>query len=49
MSVFGGTLFSLLPLLSAEEVCRTLILAAIGTTVSFFMSWLLKRMMRRRK
>ncbi len=49
MGIFGGTLLNIVALLPAEEVYRTLILASIGTAVSFFVSYGLKRLMRGRK
>lgn len=38
----GGVLFSILPNLAYEDVARTVILAIIGTTVSFFLTLILR-------
>ncbi|TAM99789.1 MAG: hypothetical protein EPN39_05900 [Chitinophagaceae bacterium] len=44
--ITGGTLLSLLPIISSEELAKALILAALGTAVSFGVSlilqWLIK-------
>lgn len=42
----GGTLSGLIPLVSTGELVHTLILAGTGATVSFFISYFLKRMLR---
>lgn len=49
MGILGGTLTSLLHLVTADDLLRTLVLAAAGATVSFLVSWLLKRIISRGK
>lgn len=44
----GGTLFSVFPWMGSHELVRTIVLAAVGATVSFFVSLLLQRLTRRR-
>ncbi|MFB2121119.1 hypothetical protein [Parapedobacter sp. 2B3] len=44
----GGTLLSVLAQLGMHDVVKTAVLAAIGATVSFAVSWLLQRCTRRR-
>lgn len=39
-----GTIFCLVPVLTSEEVLRTVLLAATGAGVSFIVSWILKRL-----
>ncbi|ETN94004.1 hypothetical protein [Zhouia amylolytica] len=41
--IIGGTLFSVLPLYGLEALWETAITAAIGASISFFMSILLKK------
>ncbi|WP_162984984.1 hypothetical protein [Mesonia aquimarina] len=38
----GGTLCSILPVLSSEDILKTIILAAIGAVVSCMVSFLIK-------
>ena len=45
----GGTLLVLLLNITSEEVLKTAVLAAVGAVVSFFISYLLKRIMEKRK
>jgi len=44
----SGTLLSTLPLISSQEVIKTIILAAIGATVSFLVTVILRRYGRKR-
>ena len=44
----GGTLLSVLAQLGMHDLVKTAVLAAIGATVSFAVSWLLQRCTRRR-
>ena len=46
---WGGVLFSFLGNLGWEEIIRTVVLAIIGTLVSFLASAFLKRLADRRK
>jgi len=46
---FGGTLLILLLHITSEEVLKTMVLAAVGAVVSFFISYLLKRIIEKRK
>lgn len=43
MGTLSGTLCSLLFYFPLEDVLRTVITAAVGATVSFAVSWLLKK------
>ncbi len=43
----SGTLLSALGFIGAHDVLKTAILAAIGATVSFMVSWALQRWRRR--
>ncbi len=45
----GGTLLSVLAQLGTHDVLKTAVLAAIGATVSFFVTLLLQRLARRRR
>lgn len=45
----GGTLLVLLLNITSEEVLKTAVLAAVGAVVSFFISYLLKRIVEKRK
>ncbi|UFH34563.1 hypothetical protein [Flavobacterium acetivorans] len=45
----GGTFLSVLPNLSSEDVLKTVLLAIIGTVVSFIISLVLKNGMKKRK
>jgi mannitol-specific phosphotransferase system IIBC component len=45
----GGTLFVLLLHVSSEELIKTVLLAAVGAVVSFAVSFLLNKMIKRRK
>lgn len=40
--ITGGTLLSLLPVISSEELVKSLMLAALGTAISFGVSLLLQ-------
>lgn len=43
----GGTLLSTLPLISASEILRTILLAALGATISFLVTLLLQKIRRK--
>ena len=45
----GGTLFVLLLHLTSGEGIKTAVLAAVGAVVSFFVSYVLNRFIKRRK
>jgi putative flippase GtrA len=45
----GGTLLVLLLHISSEELIKTVLLAAVGAVVSFGVSFLLNKMIKRRK
>lgn len=45
----GGTLTVIIASISTQELVKTVVLAAVGAAVSFMVSLLLKRMMRKRK
>jgi hypothetical protein len=45
----GGTLFVLLLHITSEEVLKTALLAAVGAGVSFFVSYALNRIIKRRR
>jgi putative flippase GtrA len=45
----GGTLFVLLLHVSSEELIKTVLLAAVGAGVSFAVSFLLNKMIKKRK
>ena len=45
----AGTLLSILPNLFSEDILKTIVLAAIGATVSFTVSLLLKWIMKFKK
>jgi hypothetical protein len=45
----GGTLFVLLLHITSEEVLKTALLAAVGAGVSFFVSYVLNRIIKRRR
>lgn len=49
LSVAGGTLMSVAGTLSTGDVVKTIVLAAVGATVSFFVSLALRRLMRERE
>ncbi len=40
--IFGGTVLSIIPAVSLNDIGRTIVLAFLGATVSFFVSMLLK-------
>jgi mannitol-specific phosphotransferase system IIBC component len=42
MGTWSGTLLVVLATISAGELLKTMILAAVGAVVSFLVSWLLK-------
>ena len=45
----GGTFLSIVPNLHSEDVLRTVVLGAVGATVSFFISLLLRYFCRKRR
>jgi hypothetical protein len=45
----AGTLLSILPNLFSEDILKTIVLAALGATVSFLVSLLLKWIMKFKK
>ena len=45
----GGTLFVLLLHITSEEVLKTALLAAMGASVSFFVSYVLNRIIKKRR
>lgn len=45
----GGTLLVLLLHITSEEVFKTALLAAVGASVSFFVSYALNRIIKRRR
>jgi multisubunit Na+/H+ antiporter MnhB subunit len=45
----GGTLLVLLLHITSEEVLKTAVLAALGAVVSFFVSYVLNRIIKRRR
>jgi hypothetical protein len=45
----GGTLFILLLHISSEEVLKTALLAAVGAVVSFTVSFVLNRIVKKRR
>jgi mannitol-specific phosphotransferase system IIBC component len=45
----GGTLFILLLHIASGEVLKTAVLAAVGASVSFAVSYLLNRIIKKRK
>jgi len=47
--VFGGTLLSAIVNISFHDILVTCIMAFVGATVSFFVSYVLKRLTRSRK
>ena len=49
MGTGSGTLLSALAFIDASDVLKTIVLAAIGAVVSFMVSWLLQRVVSRRK
>ncbi len=44
----SGTLLSALAFIGVSDVAKTIVLAAIGAVVSFAVSWLLQRWLRRK-
>ena len=44
----GGTFLSTVALLNSGDIAKTIILAAAGATVSFFVSYLLKYLTKKR-
>lgn len=46
---FGGFIMGIYPSLMIGDIVRTAILALVGATVSFFVSLLLARMVKKRK
>jgi len=44
----GGTLLSALGNLDVHDLLKTAVLAGLGALVSFFVSWSLQRLLRRR-
>lgn len=45
----SGTLLSIIGTLGMDDLLKTVVLAAVGATVSFAMTLLLQRLQRRRK
>lgn len=45
----GGTLLVVVLQISSGEVLKTAVMAAVGAVVSFGVSWLLQRVMKRRR
>ena len=45
----GGTLLSIAATINSEDIAKTIILASAGATVSFFVSLLLKCLIRKHK
>ena len=45
----GGIFLSVVPNLHSDDILRTVVLAAIGATVSFIISMLLKCIIKKRK
>ena len=45
----GGTLTIIIANITSADAVKTIVLAALGAAVSFFVSYGLKRMMRKRK
>lgn len=45
----SGTLLSIFAQLGMHDIVKTALLAAIGATVSFAVSWVLQRVARKRK
>ena len=45
----GGTLLSIAAIINSEDIAKTIILASAGAVVSFFVSLLLKCVIRKRK
>jgi hypothetical protein len=45
----GGTLFILLLHITSQEIFKTALLAAVGASVSFFVSYVLNRIIKRRR
>jgi hypothetical protein len=45
----GGTLAIILANITSADAVKTIVLAALGAAVSFFVSYVLKRMMKKRK
>lgn len=45
----GGTLLSTLPFIGTDELLKTVVLAAVGATVSFVVSLVLRRLRRMRR
>lgn len=45
----GGTLLTILGNISSEDVLKTIILAAVGAVVSFAVTFLLKKLLKRIK
>lgn len=48
-STAGGTLTVILANLTSADTIKTMVLAALGAAVSFFVSFFLKRITRKRK
>ena len=49
ISIIGGTIFSIFLTLPWTDVEKTIVLSAIGTAASFFVSFLLQRVMKKWK
>jgi uncharacterized membrane protein (UPF0136 family) len=49
MGTTSGTLLSIAPQLLSEDIAKTIVLAAVGATASFVVSFFLKWLCKRRK
>lgn len=49
MGTAGGTLLSIVPNLSSDDIAKTVILATVGAVVSFTISLLLKNLNKKHK
>ncbi|MBF4473357.1 hypothetical protein [Flavobacterium sp. HJJ] len=49
MGTISGTFLSMVPNLQSEDVLKTVVLAIIGAVVSFVISILLKKLVRRKR
>lgn len=43
----GGTLLSIIGVIGAQDMLKTVVLAAIGAVVSFAVSWVLQRIVKK--
>ena len=49
VGTLGGTLLVLLLQIRSEEIVKTVVMAAVGASVSFGVSYLLQRVVKRRR